>query len=152
MARADRVGEVTTGGAAGASIARRVAARGSMSSGQIAKRSVQVKPATAKPAAKPAAKPSTGDLSSRGARPTAAERINRARDIQWNKAEKAYDAQNERMYTGLKGGPDATQQFAKGKNAAHRQAIAKEASKKLPIKINSNPVTNHQPRVGGHAK
>lgn len=42
-----------------------------------------------------------GGLETRGAKPTTRERINRARDLQWDKAERFYDAGNEMQYTGL---------------------------------------------------
>jgi hypothetical protein len=74
-------------------------------------------------------------LENRGAKPTSRERINRARDLQWDKMEKNYDAYLPAV--GLRGGPAAKAQGPKGKNARARAAIEKEASKKMPIKINS---------------
>jgi hypothetical protein len=74
-------------------------------------------------------------LENRGAKPTSRERINRARDLQWDKMEKNYDASLPAV--GLRGGPAAKAQGPKGKNARARAAIEKEASKKMPIKINS---------------
>jgi hypothetical protein len=76
-----------------------------------------------------------GGLENRGAKPTSRERINRARDLQWDKMEKNYDASLPAV--GLRGGPAAKAQGPKGKNARSRAAIAKEASKKMPVKINS---------------
>jgi hypothetical protein len=76
-----------------------------------------------------------GGLENRGVKPTSRERINRARDLQWDKMEKNYDASLPAV--GLRGGPAAKAQGPKGKNARSRAAIAKEASKKMPVKINS---------------
>ena len=82
--------------------------------------------------------PKTG-LETRGAKPTKLERINRARDVQWEKAERAYDAGSEMAYTGLvssnKGRVAA--RGAGKKNQRKRDAIRREASKSLPIQINS---------------
>lgn len=82
--------------------------------------------------------PKTG-LETRGAKPTRLERINRARDVQWEKAERAYDAGNEMAYTGLvssnKGRVAA--RGAGKKNQRKRDAIRREASKSLSIQINS---------------
>ena len=82
--------------------------------------------------------PKTG-LETRGAKPTRLERINRARDLQWNKAEKNYDAGNEMRYTGLVSsnkGMVAARGAGK-KNARKSDAIRREANKDLPIQINS---------------
>ena len=83
-------------------------------------------------------KPSAG-LENRGARPTKQERINRARDLQWDKAEKNYDAGNEMRYTGLRSSNKGliAAQGAKSRNLRKSAAIRKEASMKAPIKINS---------------
>lgn len=82
-----------------------------------------------------------GGLETRGAKPTAIERVNRARDLQWEKAEKNYDAGNEMMYTGLRSYPKGFEKsVARGagrKNARKRDAIRSEANKNLPIQINS---------------
>jgi hypothetical protein len=80
-----------------------------------------------------------GGLETRGAKPTTKERINRARDLQWNKAEKNYDAGNEMRYTGLVSsnkGMVAARGAGK-KNARKSDAIRREANKDLPIQINS---------------
>jgi hypothetical protein len=80
-------------------------------------------------------------LETRGAKPTTRERINRARDLQWDKAEKNYDAGNEMMYTGLRSYPKGFEKsVARGpgkKNTRKRDAIRSEANKDLPIQINS---------------
>jgi hypothetical protein len=84
------------------------------------------------------AAPKTG-LETRGAKPTARERINRARDLQWDKAERSYDAGNEMRYTGLVSS-DKGMVAARGagkKNMRKRDAIRTEASKNLPVQINS---------------
>jgi hypothetical protein len=78
-------------------------------------------------------------LETRGAKPTARERINRARDLQWDKAEKSYEAGNEMRYTGLVSS-DKGMVAARGagkKNMRKRDAIRTEASKNLPVQINS---------------
>ena len=79
------------------------------------------------------------DLSNRGAKPTARERVNRARDLQWDKAERSYEASNEISMTGLKStnqGRVAARGAGK-KNMRKRDAIRTEANKNLPIQINS---------------
>jgi hypothetical protein len=95
--------------------------------------SVKVVPGKTSLAPKP--KPSAG-LENRGVRPTKAEQGDRARGLQWDKAEKAYDSDTK--VAGYRGGPDVKPQGAKGKNLRQREIIAKEAKKKPPIKINSN--------------
>jgi hypothetical protein len=80
-----------------------------------------------------------GGLETRGAKPTTRERINRARDLQWDKAEKSYEAGNEMRYTGLVSS-DKGMVAARGagkKNMRKRDAIRSEANKNLPIEINS---------------
>jgi hypothetical protein len=103
------------------------------------KSSVRVKPGKQEAPIK--SKPKLGDIPSRGAKPTTRERINRARDLQWDKAEKNYDAGNEMAYTGLRSYPKGFEKsVARGagkKNARKRDAIRKEANKNLPIQINS---------------
>lgn len=80
-------------------------------------------------------------LETRGAKPTTRERINRARDLQWDKAERSYDAGNEMMYTGLRSYPKGFEKsVARGagkKNVRKRDAIRAEANKNLPVQINS---------------
>ena len=90
---------------------------------------------------------SNSGLENRGAKPTANERINRARDLQWNKAEKNYDS--DTRVAGYKGGPNVNPQGPKGKNLRQSEAIKLEASKKLPIKIRSNQLGGQH--MGGHA-
>jgi hypothetical protein len=103
------------------------------------KSAVRVKPGKQEAPIK--SKPKLGDIPSRGFRPTTRERINRARDVQWDKAEKAYDASTEMAYTGLRSYPKGFEKsVARGpgkKNARKRDAIRKEANKNLPIEINS---------------
>jgi hypothetical protein len=103
------------------------------------KSAVKVKPSKSEAPIK--SKPRLGDLPSRGAKPTTRERVNRARDLQWDRAEKAYDNSNEMAYTGLRSYPKGFEKsVARGpgkKNARKREAIRKEANKNLPIKINS---------------
>ena len=80
-----------------------------------------------------------GGLETRGAKPTTRERINRARDLQWDKAERSYEASNEISMTGLKStnqGRVAARGAGK-KNMRKRDAIRAEANKNLPIQINS---------------
>ena len=87
-------------------------------------------------------------LENRGAKPTTRERINRARDLQWDKAEKSYEASNEISMTGLKS-TNQGRVVARGagkKNQRKADAIRKEATKenfyeriRNPIKINTNP-------------
>ena len=80
-----------------------------------------------------------GGLETRGAKPTTRERINRARDLQWDKAERSYEASNEISMTGLKStnqGRVAARGAGK-KNMRKRDAIRAEANKNLPIEINS---------------
>ena len=84
----------------------------------------------------PKTAPKTG-LENRGVKPTKAEQGDRARTLQWNKAEKAYDSDTK--VAGYRGGPNVKPQGPKGKNLRKSQIIAKEAKKKPPIKINSNP-------------
>ena len=82
--------------------------------------------------------PKTG-LETRGTKPTTKERINRARDLQWDKAERSYEASNEISMTGLKStnqGRVAARGAGK-KNMRKRDAIRSEANKNLPIQINS---------------
>jgi hypothetical protein len=85
----------------------------------------------------PKTAPKTG-LENRGAKPNQLDRINNARGVQWDKAEKAYDSDTK--VAGYRGGPNVKPQGPKGKNLRQRNIIAKEASKKPPIKINSNPM------------
>lgn len=83
--------------------------------------------------------PKTG-LETRGTKPTKIERINRARDLQWDKAERSYDAGNEMRYTGLVSsnkGMVAARGAGK-KNMRKRDAIRREANKNLPIQIKSD--------------
>ena len=84
--------------------------------------------------------PKTG-LENRGVRPTAQERADRARELQFEKAEKNYDASNEMRYTGLRSYPKGFEKsVARGpgkKNLRKQEAIRKEANKKTPVKINS---------------
>lgn len=81
------------------------------------------------------------DLSSRGVKPTQNEKITRARDAQWDKAERTYDA--ALGATGLRGGPNAIMRGAKGKNVRKQTEIRKAANKDYtpeqskPVKINS---------------
>jgi hypothetical protein len=97
--------------------------------------SVKVVPGKTSQASKPSK--NTG-IENRGARPTKAEQGDRARTLQWDKAEKNYDAAIPAV--GYKGGPNVRPQGPKGKNLRQREIIAKEAKKKPPIKINSNPM------------
>lgn len=103
------------------------------------KSAVRVKPGKQEAPIK--SKPKFGDIPGRGVKPTTRERINRARDAQWDKAEKAYDASAEMAYTGLRSYPKGFEKsVARGpgkKNARKREAIRKEANKNLPIEINS---------------
>jgi hypothetical protein len=85
----------------------------------------------------PKTAPKTG-LENRGVKPTKAEQGDRARGLQWNKAEKNYDSDTK--VAGYRGGPNVKPQGPKGKNLRQSEAIAKEAKKKPPIKINSNPM------------
>lgn len=83
--------------------------------------------------------PKTG-LETRGTKPTTIERINRARDLQWDKAERSYDAGNEMLYTGLvssKKGRVAARGPGK-KNVRKRDAIRREANKNQAIQIKSD--------------
>ncbi len=95
--------------------------------------SVKVVPGKTSQASKPSK--NTG-LENRGTRPTRAEQGDRARTLQWDKAEKNYDAAIPSV--GYKGGPNVKPQGPKGKNLRHQAAIANEAKKKPPIKINSS--------------
>jgi hypothetical protein len=97
--------------------------------------SVKVVPGKTPLAPKP--KPSTG-LENRGVKPTRAEQGDRARTLQWDKAEKNYDSDTK--VAGYRGGPNVKPQGPKGKNLRKQQIIAKEAKKKAPVKINSNPM------------
>lgn len=101
------------------------------------KSAVKVKPGKQEAPIK--SKPKLGDIPSRGAKPTTRERINRARDLQWDKAERFYEASNEISMTGLKStnqGRVAARGAGK-KNMRKRDAIRTEANKNLPIQINS---------------
>ena len=117
-----------------------IAGKGGKNVGQVYQDSgahVKVKPGKQEAPIK--SKPKLGDLPSRGAKPTKLERVNRARDLQWEKAEKNYDAANEMRYTGLVSS-DKGLVAARGpgkKNARKSDAIRREANKSLPIKINS---------------
>jgi hypothetical protein len=97
--------------------------------------SVKVVPGKTTPAPKANPKPNSG-IENRGAKPSKAEQGNRARELQWNKAEKNYDS--DTRVAGLRGGPNAKPQGAKGKNLRHQEAIKKEAQKRPPVKIKSN--------------
>jgi hypothetical protein len=139
---------------AAAAVAARLAAK--KAAQELAKKAVKktvVKAASKNVKVKPAAKqvgavkkvtrkaaPNTG-LETRGAKPTRIERINRARDLQWDKAERSYDAGNEMMYTGLRSYPKGFEKsVARGagkKNVRKRDAIRAEANKNLPVQINS---------------
>ena len=82
-------------------------------------------------------------LETRGAKPTKAEAINRARDYQWNKAEKYM----EQRFDTMAGGPRAGEQTAGPgkKNARKTAAISKLAQQKIPVKTPKVPV---KPRGG----
>lgn len=81
--------------------------------------------------------PKTG-LENRGAKPTKRERSERAGDLLWDKAERAYDRGNEMAYTGLRSYPKGYEKSrAAGpgkKNARKTTAIKKQASSRV-IKI-----------------
>jgi hypothetical protein len=77
-------------------------------------------------------------LESRGAKPTKAEAINRARDYQWNKAEKYMDQRFDTMAGGPRaGGGNAG---PGKKNARKAAAISKLAQQKIPVKTPKVPV------------
>jgi cell division septation protein DedD len=107
-----------------------------VSTDYVASRSVQVK--APKPAPKPVSKPSSNGLENRGTKPTRQSQMNNARDLQWQRAERSYDARNEMAYTGLKGGPDATRNTA-GRKLQNKldklTTIARDT-----VKVDSNPV------------
>ena len=96
--------------------------------------SVKVVPGKSSAAPKPKSNINTG-LENRGVRPTKAEQGDRARTLQWNKAEKNYDSDTK--VAGYRGGPNVKPQGPKGKNLRKQETIAREAKKKPPIKINS---------------
>jgi hypothetical protein len=80
--------------------------------------------------------PKTG-LENRGAKLNSMEQKQRAGDLKWDKQEKSYEASIDQMAAGMKGpkmGPPSTGGKASVKKD---KAISKQASKKLPIKINS---------------
>lgn len=79
---------------------------------------------------------SKNGLENRGAKPTKRERAERAKDVQWDKAERFYDAQSEMRYTGLVSS-DKGLIAAAGpgkKNARKRAAVRKQAQYRV-IKI-----------------
>jgi predicted aminopeptidase len=80
-------------------------------------------------------------LENRGARPTAAERKERAQERLFDKAEKNYDALSEMRYTGLRSYPKGfDKSVARGpgkKNTRKLEALKKEANKKVPVKVTS---------------
>jgi hypothetical protein len=82
-------------------------------------------------------------LETRGAKPTKAEAINRARDYQWNKAEKYM----EQRFDTMAGGPRAGGETAGPgkKNMRKTEAISKLAQQKIPVKTPKVPV---KPRGG----
>ena len=96
--------------------------------------SVKVIPGKSSAAPKPKPSAKTG-LENRGVKPTKAEQGDRARTLQWNKAEKNYDSDTK--VAGYRGGPNVKPQGPKGKNLRKQETIAREAKKKPPIKINS---------------
>lgn len=76
------------------------------------------------------------DLSSRGAKPTTRERINRARDLQWNKAEKNYEQRFDTAAGGPRAGGSSSGNPGQ-KNLRKTASLNKAADKKLPVQINS---------------
>ena len=83
-------------------------------------------------------------LESRGAKPTKAEAINRAREYQWQKLEKRM----EQRFDTNAGGPRAGETNTAGpgkKNARKAAAISKLAQQKIPVKTPKVPV---KPRGG----
>ena len=77
-------------------------------------------------------------LENRGARPTKFERAERAKDLQWDKAERTYDNSSEMAYTGLRSYPKGFEKSRAAspgkKNERKRAAIRKQASYRI-IKI-----------------
>jgi len=97
---------------------------------------VKVVPGKSVPAPKNASNPG---LENRGAKPTKADKINDARTIQWNRAERVHDAALPEV--GLRGGPNAKPRGQTGKNLRKAETIAKIASQqfpKEPIKIRTS--------------
>jgi hypothetical protein len=83
-------------------------------------------------------------LETRGAKLTKAEAINRARDYQWQKAERYL----EQRFDTNAGGPRAGEKSTAGpskKNARKTEAVSKLARQKIPVKTPKVPV---KPRGG----
>lgn len=92
------------------------------------------------------------DLSSRGARPSAADKVDRALDYEWNKLHGRMDARDEIFYTGLRGPKQGTMRDAGKKNLRKSAAVSREARKKLPIQINSAPKKTADSAKAANAK
>jgi hypothetical protein len=118
---------VTKGGKAGRAIENKMRSAMSLPKLQTTGKTKAIKKAAAQ-------KPG---LETRGAKPTKAEKINRARDLQFARIEKRYDSALPAV--GLRGGPDAQERGPKGKNLRKREAIRKEASSKIPKKVPVKP-------------
>jgi hypothetical protein len=80
--------------------------------------------------------PKTG-LENRGAKLSSMEQKQRAGDLKWDRQEKSYEASIDRMAAGMKGPKMGAPSTGGKANIKKDAAISKQASKKLPIKINS---------------
>jgi hypothetical protein len=113
---------------------------------KIAKNSVKVLPRKTAP--------KTG-LEGRGAKLTSAQQKERAQALRFDKQERNYERSMENQYQGYNSGKD--NKFFTGKpgkaNVKKTETIKKAASKKLPIKINSNSSSRaNRTRSGNKAK
>lgn len=77
-------------------------------------------------------------LETRGAKPTKAEAINRAREYQWNKTEKYMEQRFDTMAGGPRAGGGS--RGPGKKNARKASAISKLASQTIPVKTPKVPV------------
>ena len=80
------------------------------------------------------------DLSSRGAKLTPAQKKERAGNLYFDKAERRWEGEYLTTQTGLRGPKGVTSQSVRSQGAKSLRktaAIKKEASKKIPIQINS---------------
>lgn len=118
----------TPGGKVGRAIENKARAAINMPKGITTGKAKAIKKAAAK----------KSGLESRGAKPTKAEAINRARDYQWNKAE----TYMEQRFDTMAGGPRAGggNRGPGKKNARKTDAVSRLARQAIPVKTPKVPV------------
>ena len=126
--------------------AKKAAKAAAAKTAKIAKNSVKVLPRKTAP--------KTG-LEGRGAKLTSAQQKERAQALRFDKQERNYERSMENQYQVYNSGKD--NKFFTGKpgkaNVKKTETIKKAASKKLPIKINSNSSSRaNRTRSGNKAK